>query len=287
MEICTINSPKHSQLKSTRKVTTSHSYDVAFSFAGEDRSYVEKVANCLKSSNIIVFYDAFEQIDLWGKDLYSHLDKVYREEARYCVIFISEAYRKKLWTNHERESAQARAFQENSEYILPARFDDTEIPGIRPTVGYIDLRNLKPQEFAHLILQKLDASASVKRARDESKVPHTRSHKKIAKAHKQESKRSKRKNASRTKTVNFSKEGIEQLPNDKSVVYKILTEGGKNNYTGVATRGKVQATLQQHLPEGKSRVPGSRIHIERMDNIEQAREKAKRILNRTKPKYNT
>src|SRR5439155_24562734 len=32
-----------------------------------------------------------------------------------------------------------RAFMEKREYILPARFDDTQIPGVLPTVGYIDL----------------------------------------------------------------------------------------------------------------------------------------------------
>jgi hypothetical protein len=137
-----------------------HEYDVALSFAGEDRAYVEQVADHLLAADIRVFYDAFRQVDLWGKDLYSHLDEIYRLKARYCVMFISRHYRDKLWTNHERESAQARAFQENEEYILPARFDDTEIPGVRPTTGYILLRNLSPAEFAALVLQKIDVTLS-------------------------------------------------------------------------------------------------------------------------------
>lgn len=130
-------------------------YDVCFSFANEDRKYVEEVANQLKVSNISVFYDGYEQVKLWGKDLYTHLDSVYRTHARYCVMFISAHYAKKLWTNHERKSAQARAFTENSEYILPARFDDTEIPGILPTTGYISLSNLSPSQFASLIKIKI------------------------------------------------------------------------------------------------------------------------------------
>ncbi|MCI0387573.1 MAG: hypothetical protein MOB07_02215, partial [Acidobacteria bacterium] len=63
--------------------------------------------------------------------------------------------KEKLWTNHERESAQARAFSEKEEYILPARFDDTQIPGILPTVGYINLNDYTPREFAELISQKI------------------------------------------------------------------------------------------------------------------------------------
>ena len=83
----------------------SHEYDVALSFAGEDRDYVEKVAGALKNAGIKVFYDQYEQIGLWGKDLYTHLRAVYQEKARYTVMFISHSYTQKLWTNHERESA--------------------------------------------------------------------------------------------------------------------------------------------------------------------------------------
>ena len=42
-------------------------YDVALSFAGEDRPYVQQVAQRLVESGIKVFYDDFEKVDLWGK----------------------------------------------------------------------------------------------------------------------------------------------------------------------------------------------------------------------------
>lgn len=130
-------------------------YEVALSFAGEDRSYVGKLAHTLRQKNIRVFYDDYEKISLWGKDLYVHLDDVYRKKARFCILFISEQYKNKVWTNHERESAQARAFEERRDYILPVRMDDTEIPGIRPTIGYIDGRTIQPVELADLIKKKL------------------------------------------------------------------------------------------------------------------------------------
>ena len=40
------------------------------------------------------------------------------------------------------------------------------------------------------------------------------------------------------KTVNFNKKGIENLPNDKPVVYEVLTQSGNRNYIGVAKRGR-------------------------------------------------
>jgi len=131
-------------------------YDVALSFAGEDREYVEKVAEILTELNIKVFYDKAEQENLWGKDLYTYLDDIYQNKAKYCVMFISKYYKEKKWTNHERMSSQARAFNDNEEYILPAKFDDTNIPGIRETLGYIDLRDKKPEDLALIIYKKFN-----------------------------------------------------------------------------------------------------------------------------------
>lgn len=130
-------------------------YEVALSFAGEDRPYVDEVARHLQAGGINVFYDRFEMVNLWGKDLYAHLSEVYSKRSRYTVVFLSENYRKKLWTKHELRSAQARAFAESEEYLLPVRFDDTEIPGIHPTVGYIDLKEVTPAELAAMIKEKV------------------------------------------------------------------------------------------------------------------------------------
>ena len=133
----------------------SYEYDVCLSFAGEDRAYVREVAEALRTRGVRVFFDEYAQAGRWGKDLYTHLDDVYQNAARYCVLFASKHYAKKVWTNHERESAQARAIRQHDEYILPARFDSTKIPGLRPTVGEVDLRSISSEKLADLIEQKL------------------------------------------------------------------------------------------------------------------------------------
>jgi TIR domain len=130
-------------------------YDVALSFAGEDRAYVDQVAQCLRDAGVKVFYDRFEEVALWGKNLYDHLSDVYGRQARYTVMFISRHYADKLWTNHERKSAQATAFEENVESILTARFDDTKVPGLPTTTGYLSLHGRDPKELADLISKKI------------------------------------------------------------------------------------------------------------------------------------
>ena len=134
----------------------SFEYDVCLSFAGEQRDYVEAVNIELEASGVRVFYDEAERASLWGKDLYSHLAEIYQFKCRYCVMFISQEYASKRWPTHERKSAQARALADTQNgYILPARFDDTPIPGLLDTTSYIDLRQRTPPDLAALIRDKI------------------------------------------------------------------------------------------------------------------------------------
>lgn len=88
------------------------------------------------------------------------------------------------------------------------------------------------------------------------------------------------------KTVSFNQKGIGKLPDDKPVVYKILTGAGENNYTGVAKRGRVQDRLGEHLPGRKDYIPGSKIQIEQKQSMLEAEAKEQRIISRSQPRYN-
>jgi hypothetical protein len=132
-------------------------YYFAISFAGEDRKLAETLAEMLVLRGATVFYDDFEKADLWGKDLFQHLQRVYRDLARYCLVLISRHYTLKPWTKHELRQARERALKENTEYILPVRLDDADVPGVAGTTAYLDARNLKLDEIADLAVEKLHA----------------------------------------------------------------------------------------------------------------------------------
>lgn len=100
-------------------------YQVALSFAGEQRSYVSAVAHALQARGISVFYDEFEALTLWGKDGIEFFHQLFAADASYVVMFISNEYVNKKWTRHERRAALSRAIAEEHEYVLPVRFDDT------------------------------------------------------------------------------------------------------------------------------------------------------------------
>ena len=77
------------------------------------------------------------------------------KRCRYCIVFASAEYAAKMWPNLERRSAQARDIAGAGGYILPVRFDDTEIPGLLPTVYYQDARKKSPEQIAGLFAQKI------------------------------------------------------------------------------------------------------------------------------------
>lgn len=140
-----------------QKDTEEYEYQIALSFAGEDRIHADQLARLLNKQGIRVFYDDFERATLWGQDLYRYLTEIYQKKAKYCVMFISNHYAKKRWTNLECRAAQARAFQENYPFIIPIKIDNTEIPGILPTVAYMSLKEDGINLIFQTLLNKLKA----------------------------------------------------------------------------------------------------------------------------------
>lgn len=136
-------------------VRDEYDFDVALSFAGEDRDYVQEVNGALKTAGIQSFLDADYLADTWGEDLTEYFDSIYRKRARYAMLFISRHYAEKAWPRHERRSALARALEERSAYILPVRLDDAEVDGLRPTVGYLDARRTGINGLVREFLNKL------------------------------------------------------------------------------------------------------------------------------------
>lgn len=88
------------------------------------------------------------------------------------------------------------------------------------------------------------------------------------------------------KTVPFTQEGIENLPDNKPALYKILDEDGENIYTGTAKRGRVQARIEEHLPGNKDAIPGTKVVVQQAASIAEAQDTEKRVIKRSQPKFN-
>lgn len=132
-------------------------FDVALSFAGEQREYVSEVAKRLASKGIKVFYDEFYESHLWGKNLADHLKEVYYSKSNYCIMFISKEYISKMWPVHERKCATARDIEEFGEYILPVVFEGVKAPGLDPAKKYLSASKYNPQQIADMFIEKYEA----------------------------------------------------------------------------------------------------------------------------------
>ncbi|MCA1901358.1 MAG: TIR domain-containing protein [Candidatus Hydrogenedens sp.] len=132
-------------------------YDIALSYASEQRDYVEKVGSHLNGKGVKVFLDIFEEVNMWGKNLPEFFQEIFGGEKTqyFCVIFISKEYSEKWWTKYEFNQALTREIKEKKLFVLPARFDNSELKGLPQTISYIDLTRKSPEKFAEMIMQKL------------------------------------------------------------------------------------------------------------------------------------
>ena len=129
-------------------------YQVALSFAGEQRDYVEEVARHLQSRSIAVFYDGFQPVSLWGRSGAEAFHEAFAEQSACVVIFVSEAYVSKAWPSHERRSALSRMIEAGDKYILPVRFDDTRVPGLPTDIIFESAHKRTSAQLATMIAQK-------------------------------------------------------------------------------------------------------------------------------------
>ena len=132
-----------------------HQYEVALSFAGEQRGYVGEVARHLAARGISVFYDEFESVQLWGQNGAEAFHRAFEQQADFVVMFVSKAYVEKPWPRLERRAALSRMVHERGEYILPVRFDDTPVDGLPKDVLYERAEDRSPAEIAAMVAEKL------------------------------------------------------------------------------------------------------------------------------------
>jgi hypothetical protein len=131
-------------------------YDVALSYASEDRAHAEPLARALRKAGCHIFYD--DEANLWGEDLALELPAIYQHRARFCLPLVSASYAAKMWTNVERRAALARAAEQPGRaYVLPIRIDGTDLEGLPPSIVY-RLISEGPEQLAAQVMKKLSST---------------------------------------------------------------------------------------------------------------------------------
>jgi hypothetical protein len=135
-------------------------YDLAISFAGEQRTLARSLARRLDAAGYSVFFDEFAEAELWGRDLTMSLKEVYAHAARFCLILLSREYVEKPWTNAERQNALSRFIRSKPGYILCLKLDESDLPGFPDVVAYVDFRQRTENDVFALLIKKLGSPRS-------------------------------------------------------------------------------------------------------------------------------
>ncbi len=157
----------------------SYKYEVAISFAGEDRPFAEAVAKGLRDAEVEVFYDNFYAADLWGEDLSTKLRSVYHDSSEFCIMIISQNYVAKMWTIFERQQAIERLIREKGKaYVLPVRLDGFpgEVPGLSGAIGYLSVSRNEPQRVVSTFLGKVGRKPLLEEGAPPSKAEAPKPH---------------------------------------------------------------------------------------------------------------
>ena len=137
---------------------TKHHFDVALSFPGEIRSYVEPVVAELE--RIIgpnsYFYDNNYKAQLARPSLDLLLQGIYKERSKLIVVFLCKKYQEKKWCGIEFSAIREIIFDKDHDRIMYIKMDDGKVEGTFKTDGYIDGRTHNPKEIAEFIRTRIE-----------------------------------------------------------------------------------------------------------------------------------
>ena len=136
---------------------TTHVFDVALSFPGEVRPFIENIVEELEK-NIgpnSYFYDNNYVSQLARPSLDTLLQDIYRKRSRLIVVFLCSDYQRKKWCGIEFRAIKEIIMERDDKKIMFVKMDDGIVDGIFKTDGYIDGRKYQPKDIARFIQERI------------------------------------------------------------------------------------------------------------------------------------
>lgn len=150
------------RVKDGATVATNKRFQVAFSFAGEDRAFVEHVAAqlavCVGRERVL--YDKYHEAEFARPNLSTYLQELYLRHSELIAVFLSDNYQQKEWCGVEWRAIQELIKRGEAPTVMLLRFDDAEIPGQYSTDGYVSIGDRTDRQISDLILERLRINAS-------------------------------------------------------------------------------------------------------------------------------
>jgi tetratricopeptide (TPR) repeat protein len=136
---------------------TTKRFRVAFSFAGEKREFVSKVAAILaeRFGEAAILYDKYHEAEFAQYRLAIDLTDLYRKHTDLNCVVICPKYKKKSWTGLEWTVIHSLLMGRGKKKVMLSRFEYATVNGLHDGAGFVELDNKTPEETATLILQRL------------------------------------------------------------------------------------------------------------------------------------
>lgn len=138
---------------SRKKPSSDYSYDVALSYASEQKHLVQRVAKLLKLEGLRVFYAPYHEWEFQGDDMITRFYQIYRYESRYVAAFVTDDYLRKDYTMHEAHSAMFREREEGRCPLIPILFGGASLPELDPDIEPIRVDKPQAVDIADRIRQ--------------------------------------------------------------------------------------------------------------------------------------
>ncbi len=134
-----------------------HRFDVAFSFPGAYRQFVESVARITSAilGQDTCFYDFYYQAQLARPGIDVLLQDLYATRASLIVVFLGSAYQAGRWPSIEWTSIRAIINRREHEKVMFIRMDDGDVDGVQAHDGYVDARRFTPDQIAGMVAQRV------------------------------------------------------------------------------------------------------------------------------------
>lgn len=115
-----------------------YEFDIAISFAGENRSLAKHIAEQLLSLDVQVFYDENFEANYLGKAWTKEFARIFGTASRYVVCLLDVHHQEKIWPTFEREVFAPRVQRGE---VIPVFLDDTPFVGIPQDVVGINFKD--------------------------------------------------------------------------------------------------------------------------------------------------
>lgn len=120
-----------------RDTEVSREWDVAISFAGENRDLARHITTQLEFLDVAVFFDELYEDNYLGRAWSAEFKRVFAEQCDLVVCILDANHQRKIWPTFERDCFTPRVAAGE---VIPIMLDDTVFVGIPSDVSGIHFR---------------------------------------------------------------------------------------------------------------------------------------------------